>query len=101
MDNFSHAIFGFIDTLQLFKSLVPGLKSYSQSHLYESLLKESYDGHNSLEDVVALGRLYSHLDPSSAAKQSSSFTFSSALNRYDHGQRTRKLMASLTPLVNR
>ncbi|CAC5391995.1 unnamed protein product [Mytilus coruscus] len=78
MNEFSCSIVGFLDTLQLFKSLLPGLTSYSQSNLYNTVLNETYDGHDSMEDVVAL-----------------------TLRRYDHNQKTKLLLPTLTPLTEK
>ncbi|CAC5417983.1 unnamed protein product [Mytilus coruscus] len=101
MNEFSCSIVGFLDTLQLFKSLLPGLTSYSQSNLYNTVLNETYDGHDSMEDVVALSRLFHHLAPSTEARQLSSFSFDSALRRYDHNQKTKLLLPTLTPLTEK
>ncbi|XP_063400480.1 uncharacterized protein LOC134685041 isoform X2 [Mytilus trossulus] len=101
MNEFSCSILGFLDTLQLFKSLLPGLTSYAQSNLYNTVLNETYDGHDSMEDVVALSRLFHHLAPSTEAKQLSSFSFDSAARRYDHNQKTKLLLPTLTPLTEK
>ncbi|XP_063418982.1 protein PML-like [Mytilus trossulus] len=101
MNEFSCSILGFLDTLQLFKSLLPGLTSYAQSNLYNTVLNETYDGHDSMEDVVALSRLFHHLAPSTEAKQLSSFSFDSSARRYDHNQKTKLLLPNLTPLTEK
>ena len=49
-------IIGFVDTLPLFKDLLPGKKSYSQSSLVHDA-GFSYKAHNALDDSVALERL--------------------------------------------
>ncbi|XP_063442652.1 uncharacterized protein LOC134722948 [Mytilus trossulus] len=101
MNEFSCSILGFLDTLQLFKSLLPGLTSYSQSNLYNTVLNETYDGHDSMGDVVALSRFFHHLAPSTEAKQLSSFSFDSAARRYDHNQKTKLFLPTLTPLTEK
>ncbi|XP_063402102.1 protein PML-like [Mytilus trossulus] len=101
MNEFSCSILGFLDTLQLFKSLLPGLTSYAQSNFYNTVLNETYDGHDSMEDVVALSRLFHHLAPSTEAKQLSSFSIDSAARRYDHNQKTKLLLPTLTPLTEK
>ncbi|CAG2198297.1 unnamed protein product [Mytilus edulis] len=62
-----------------------------------TVLNETYDGHDSMEDVVALSRLFHHLAPSTEAKQLSSFSFDSAARRYDHNQKQKLLLPTLTP----
>ncbi|XP_063448242.1 uncharacterized protein LOC134727784 [Mytilus trossulus] len=52
-------------------------------------------------DVVALSRLFHHLAPSTEAKQLSSFSFDSAARRYDHNQKTKLLLPTLTPLTEK
>lgn len=50
--NFDYII-GFVDSLPLFKDLLPGKKSYSQSSLVHDA-GLSYKAHNVLDDAVAL-----------------------------------------------
>ena len=50
---------GFVDTLILFKEILPQREKYSQESLVSDLLGISYSAHDSLEDVRALQRLVS------------------------------------------
>ncbi|VDI64025.1 Hypothetical predicted protein [Mytilus galloprovincialis] len=54
LDKFMTSISGFVDTLLLFKSAHPGLSSYSQPNLFQTLLGQTYDAHRADEDVDAL-----------------------------------------------
>ncbi|CAG2205332.1 unnamed protein product [Mytilus edulis] len=54
LDKFMTSISGFVDTLLLFKSSHPGLSSYSQPNLFQTLLGQTYDAHRADEDVDAL-----------------------------------------------
>ncbi|XP_052060199.1 uncharacterized protein LOC127700668 [Mytilus californianus] len=47
----------FCDTLDLFKSVVPGMSSYSQTSLVRELLGETYDAHNAIHDTKVLYKL--------------------------------------------
>ncbi|VDI06186.1 Hypothetical predicted protein [Mytilus galloprovincialis] len=47
----------FCDTLDLFKSVVPGMSSYSQTSLVKELLGETYDAHNAIHDTKVLYKL--------------------------------------------
>ena len=49
---------GGIDTLPVFKALYPDLKKYTQKHLVSTILKEGYNAHNALDDVISLEKLY-------------------------------------------
>ena len=57
LDSKFHMIVGYIDTLPLFKSLYPGLTSYSQPVMYAKLIGGKYEAHNAIGDVKALGEL--------------------------------------------
>ncbi|XP_076102353.1 uncharacterized protein LOC143071724 isoform X2 [Mytilus galloprovincialis] len=54
---FCSHIIGFVDSLDVFKHVVPGLSSYSQTNLVDTLLDETYAAHNALEDTRLLFRL--------------------------------------------
>lgn len=57
MEKFITQVYGFVDTLPLFKLIKPGLSSYSQTNLFKHLLDESYKAHDAPRDVIALHRL--------------------------------------------
>ncbi|XP_055995767.1 uncharacterized protein LOC125668954 isoform X2 [Ostrea edulis] len=52
---------GFIDSLAVFRKIYPGRKTYKQEDLVNSLLNTSYDAHNAIGDVRALGKLIEHV----------------------------------------
>lgn len=47
----------YIDTLRLFRRIVPNLPSYSQPILYKSLFQSTYNAHVAIDDAKALARL--------------------------------------------
>ncbi|VDI81350.1 maternal protein exuperantia [Mytilus galloprovincialis] len=49
----------FVDSLDLFKHVKPGLKSYSQTNLVHELLGETYEAHNAVDDTAILNKLIS------------------------------------------
>ncbi|XP_062611056.1 uncharacterized protein LOC134272897 [Saccostrea cucullata] len=57
------SVCGFIDSLSVFRKVYPERKSYKskQDDLVNSLLNTSYDAHNAIGDVNALGKLIGHL----------------------------------------
>jgi DNA polymerase III epsilon subunit-like protein len=51
----------FVDSLPLFRTLVPGENSYSQPLLYRSVLKREYKAHHAYSDSKALHELLTHV----------------------------------------
>ncbi|XP_052075942.1 uncharacterized protein LOC127714036 [Mytilus californianus] len=51
---FRKSVFGFADTLPLFRQKFPGLNSYSQQKLFEHFCNEKYNAHNAVDDVDSL-----------------------------------------------
>ena len=51
---------GICDTLLVFKSTNQGLTSYSEVNLYNQVMGESYQAHDSLQDAMALNKLLVH-----------------------------------------
>ncbi|XP_076082975.1 uncharacterized protein LOC143054015 [Mytilus galloprovincialis] len=56
-NEFSSHVCGFLDTLELFKKIMPGLPSYSQTSLVSHILGENYCAHNAVDDTRALFKL--------------------------------------------
>ena len=73
---------GFVDTLKLFKSFSPGLTSYSQKNLVESLLQRTYAAHDAIENVKAHEQLVrvSSIPPSVIEKVSFSVAYAIEIN---------------------
>ena len=57
MDKFMACVMGLLDSLTLFKKVLPGQGSYKQEDLVRNVLHTSYAAHDALEDVLALGKL--------------------------------------------
>lgn len=79
-------VVGFVDTLPLFKSLLPGKRCYKQDYLVKDCMNVSYDAHNGLEDVKALRDLLVHLKPWNDAFCKHSFSLDYVLQSLDHHQ---------------
>ena len=62
-----------MDTLLLFKHKYQGLPSYSQENLFRRFVGGKYNGHNSLDDVIALSSL---LEKTSSFNLFEEFSFS-------------------------
>ena len=49
-----------VDTLKLFRQLLPGYKSYSQPKLYTQIFQRNYNAHVAIDDAKALAELCVH-----------------------------------------
>ena len=61
VDSFMSKISGVLDTLPLFKEVLPHSSSFKQEFLVKSVLRKSYSSHNSVEDVKSLKSLFLHV----------------------------------------
>ncbi|CAC5399160.1 unnamed protein product [Mytilus coruscus] len=57
VNEFQCKVFGFSDTLHIFKQKFPGRKSYKQENLVKDFLNRSYNAHNAVDDVQLLNQL--------------------------------------------
>uniref|UniRef100_A0A8D0AIW2 Exonuclease domain-containing protein n=1 Tax=Sander lucioperca TaxID=283035 RepID=A0A8D0AIW2_SANLU len=62
---FDQVLSGIVDTLMLSRKLFPLGNNYSLESLVVQFLKESYNGHNALEDAKMLQELFNSWDPNS------------------------------------
>lgn len=93
-------VIGFIDTLPMFKQLLPGRKSYKQEELVDCLNK-NYDAHNGLEDVKSLKDLLLHLKPHDSVLSSHSFGVDFVRQSLQHHARITANFPSLKVLVSK
>ena len=84
---FQSVVIGFVDTLPLFKNLLPGRQSCKQESLVEDCLNKSYDFHNSLEDVKSLSDLLLYHNPSCSSLSVHSFTVGFVSQSLQHYER--------------
>ena len=91
---------GICDTLPVFKVTNPGLTSYSQVNLYNQVIGESYQAHDSLQDAMALKRLLVHLNPDVNTKLCHTYSLESAIKRIEYSEMGTNLMSTLVPLVD-
>ena len=97
--SFEGIIKGFIDTLPLFQSFLPGRKSYKQ----EALVKDSgmnYNAHDALEDCRALSSLINHHHIPNRYMFENSFTYDYALSKCRYRVQKQENLQSLTPLLD-
>jgi len=99
LDPFRECVAGFVDTLSLFKNVLPERKTYSQESLVTDLLGVSYGAHDSLEDVRALQKLVSHVNVSSKEISESSFTVNYAVESTEYCVNRATNMHTLHPLI--
>ncbi|CAG2255966.1 unnamed protein product [Mytilus edulis] len=74
LNEFHCKVFGFSDTLHIFKQKFPGRKSYKQENLVKDILKRSYNAHNAVDDVQLLNILMKNLKVSLQDIVNHSFT---------------------------
>lgn len=94
-------VIGFIDTLPMFKQLLPGQKSYKQEELVKDCLNKSYDAHNGLEDVKSLRDLLNHLKPDNSVLSSHSFNVEFVCQSLQHHARMTANFPSFQALVSK
>ena len=96
-DAFQSVVMRFLDTLQLFKKLLPGRQSYKQESLVKDCLNKSYGVHKSLEDVKSLGNLLLYHNPSCFSLSVHSFTVGFVSQSLRHYERETVNSPSLNP----
>ena len=103
LSTFQRNVFGFVDTLKLFKLHHKGLPSYSQTNLVSHFLKDTYSAHDAREDVIALRNLVEQTCIWEGAciqeKRESSFTVDTVLQSLEFSQRISANLPSLQPLI--
>ena len=99
LSSFQSCVVGFVDTLILFKTILPQREKYSQESLVSDLLGISYSAHDSLEDVRALQQLVSYTEVNNEAISKSSFTLTYAINSTKYCLNKAVNLHSLRPLI--
>ena len=97
--SFERCVVGFVDTLILFKRILPQREKYSQESLVADLLGISYGAHNSLEDVRALQKLVSYKEVNNKTLLESSFTTAFAINSTKYSLNKAANLQTLQPLI--
>ncbi|XP_033724552.1 uncharacterized protein LOC117314595 [Pecten maximus] len=92
---------GCLDSIHLFKKAYPGQDSYKQEDLFRSVLQGTYEAHNAIADVQALGKLVSSTNLSRSDLLSFSFSPHSVLCQLDYNTEKAKNYSSLASLVDR
>ena len=99
LSSFQESVLGFIDTLALFKKVLPGRETYSQECLVADLLGVFYVSHDSLEDVKALQRLVSCKKVEENQLIESSFSTESAVQSTEYCVKKMVNLRTLQPLI--
>ncbi|CAC5424590.1 unnamed protein product [Mytilus coruscus] len=101
LNYFMSSVKGFIDALPLYKECIPNQPSYAQPKIYNTLFGELYSAHDSMEDIVALRRLFEKkISPSLVLKSTFSGTNESVMQLYLHRNCTKGLLTTMRPLTN-
>ncbi|OWF48116.1 hypothetical protein KP79_PYT01251 [Mizuhopecten yessoensis] len=93
-------ISGFVDTLPLFKDVLPGQVTYKLESLLHSVLQTQYNAHCALEDVLALQKLVIHLNVPNSKMLTYSFSTNHMFVNLKYKSLTEKCMSTLHPLSN-
>lgn len=99
MSSYQSCVVGFVDTLILFKTILPQREKYSQESLVADLLGTSYRAHDSLEDVRTLQQLVSYKEVNDKVTMESSFTINYAINSTTYCLNEAVNVHSLQPLI--
>jgi DNA polymerase III alpha subunit (gram-positive type) len=93
-------ICGFVDSIPVFKTVVPGRSHYALGILVKELLNEDYDAHNAMADVKVLQKLLNvkKVTEVQMLKHSYSLAYIQELDRYQTSHMQNH--SSLMPLVN-
>lgn len=98
---FFDSVCGFIDSLSIFRKIYPGRKSYKQEELVHSLLNSTYDAHNAVGDVQALGKLIKNTSLSPQEILQHSFTPCAVQKALLFREEKAKNLPTLNPLISK
>ena len=99
LSSFQDGVLGFVDTLTLFKTVLPLREKYSQKSLVSDVLGISYGAYNSLEDVRALPKLVTYKEVTEKQILESSFTTDFAVSSTKYHLNKAVNLQSLQPLI--
>ena len=97
LDSLQKGVVCFLDTLPLFRTILPGRKSYKQEVLVADLLSKSYAAHDALADVKVLQELMVYVDPSIDKISPHTFDIDFVKNSLQHLSMKTSNVTTLTP----
>ncbi|XP_069119349.1 uncharacterized protein [Argopecten irradians] len=89
----------FMDTLPLFKEMVPGLECYKQEFVYQKVVGGSYNAHNALSDARSLMAICAQVTASAELKQKHCFYLSYVYDTITFVDQKAGNLQTLAPLV--
>lgn len=90
---------GFVDSLHVFKEVLPNRNSYKLESLLLDTMSMSYNAHSAIEDVKILQSLVLHHNFSSEVLLKHSFSLDYVTSSLAHKFKTSVCLNSLQPLV--
>lgn len=90
-------IAGFVDSLHVFREVLPERLSYKLETLVRDTMGKAYDAHSAIEDVKALQSLILHHKVSYDMMLKHSFDVDFVVSSIESKSRTDNLLATLTP----
>ncbi|XP_070541211.1 protein PML-like [Ptychodera flava] len=91
-------IYGFLDTLPMFRAVLPGRQSYKQQSLFEEIIGGSYAAHDALADVKALQCLTNKVNPSQTDLENFTFTVDFVEKTLEHFRMKKENLSTLQSL---
>ena len=98
--NLEDHISGFVDSLHVFKDVLPGRTTYRLESLVSESMAKSYDAHSATEDVKILQSLTTFHNVSEDILLKHSFNVDFVKNSIDYRLKSGECLTSLQPLQN-
>lgn len=90
---------GFLDTLPLFRHVLPNLTNHKQETIVRAVLHETYSAHDALQDVKSLQRVVNILNLPAGTLKTFSFTYESLKEKMEYSRKAKLKSKSFKPLV--
>lgn len=90
---------GFLDTLPLFRHVLPNLTNHKQETIVRAVLHETYNAHDALQDVKSLQRVVNILNLPAATLKTFSFTYGSLKEKMEYSRTAKLKSKTLKPLT--
>ena len=99
LQSFQVHVCGIMDTLKLFRQLLPELSSHTQQSIASYILNEDYNAHNSLDDVKTLEKIMERSDTSLENKLQYCVSLSYIIDNLSYGNMKKAALDTLQPLL--
>lgn len=97
---FCNLVIGFIDTLPLYREIIPHMPNYRQNTLVKNLIGHTYEEHNAIADVRALQKLLQSTSISNLLYLQYSFTSESFWDFFQFNNNRKANLLTYTFMIN-